>query len=186
MFSRSSTPSRPTRPCPPVPPSETAVDSSPRASLRPSLKALDSFPPVPALPANIPCSAPLPEFCPVLISGLSSGYTDPRQVIVTLETCTASYKITLATLTSRASLLATFLQDLKPVAPALTLSAAPSHIMLSAPSPTASEDTASVYSRQSEVESSFTTIFSNHLRTADLLPPTPSTAVSSLDSPSTP
>ena len=165
--SRSSTPSRPTRPVPPVPSSESGTPiSSPTTSLRPSLKVLDNFPPVPALPANIP-SAPLPPaFEPIMLSGVPIGIADTSKIIVAIETCTETFKVSFGTLCSRPSYLASYLQSVLPPPP--------------------SPDDASVYSEQSEVDGSFHSIFRNHLATSGLLPSSASTMHIFLDRPSAP
>lgn len=169
VASRSSTPSRPTRPCPPVPPTESSPEPSPTPSLRPSLKVLDSFPPVPALPANLPSSAPPPPFDAILLSPAPSSISDPSKIIVSIETTTVTYKTTLGTLMSRPSFLSSYLESLLPSLPS-----------------TEDEDEVSVYSRQSEVEGSFHSIFHNHLTTSGLLPPPVSTMHIFLDRPSAP
>ena len=83
------------------------------------------------------------------------GVADRKKVIVTIETCTETFKVTLGTLCSRPSFLASYL-----------------HSQLPPPSPVTPcvEDEASVYSRQSGAEDSFHSIFRNHLTTSGLLP----------------
>lgn len=173
VASRSSTPPRPSRPCPPPPAPEPEPLSEPTtpASLRPSLKVLDSFPPVPALPSNVSPGPLPPAFDAILLSGPLTGIVDPDKTLVTIETCTMTYKTTFATLTSRPSFLASYLESILP------------------PPPTAqSEDEESVYSRQSMMDSSFNSIFRHHLTTSGLIPS--STSVSTihifLDRPSAP
>ena len=169
---RASTSPCPTRPVPSIPGVESSPEPSPTPSLRPSLKMLDSFPPVPALPANVPSIVLPPPFDPILISGMPIlGVADRRKVIVTVETCTETFKVTLGTLCSRPSFLASYLQSqLPPPSPA---------------SPSV-EDEASVYSRQSEVEDSFHSIFRNHLTTSGLLPLSSAGMHIFLDRPSAP
>jgi hypothetical protein len=101
-------PPRPTRAPPPAPP------------LRPSLKAKpvsateESFPTPPPLPINLPTSPSPPPFNPILVSEIPSGVVDPSKIIITLETCTTTYRTTLDTLTSRPSHLSTYVSSLFP------------------------------------------------------------------------
>lgn len=106
-------PPRPTRAPPPPPP----VHISP--SIRPSLKPTavqNSEDPyqVPPLPANIPTSPIPPPFRPILVSEVPTGAVDPSKIIVTLETCTTTYRSTLDTLRSRPSHLSSYLTSLFP------------------------------------------------------------------------
>ncbi|KAG8898313.1 hypothetical protein FRB99_007534 [Tulasnella sp. 403] len=97
-----------------------------RSSLRPIVPPLTPFPTPPArtmtpLPASETLS-PLPipplaipaPFEPVLVSPSSPTFLpkniNPRQFIITLETCTQSFRTTLATLTSHPSFLADFFE----------------------------------------------------------------------------
>lgn len=85
-------------------------------SLRPSLK-IRSVPSseerdvVPPLPSSVPPSPP-PPFKAILVSELPTYPVDPDRVIVTLETCTTTYRTTLATINSRPSHLSKHLQSL--------------------------------------------------------------------------
>lgn len=153
---RSTTPSRPTRPPPPAPeedeaPSPATSSPSTPSPRRPSLKVLDSFPPVPALPANLLPSPPQPEFEAILLSSPPHTSTDPNKVIVTIETATQTYKTTLKTLTSRPSYLSTYLQDL-----------------LSAPETDEADDDKRD-SRISDADSSFRYMFRQHLASTGLV-----------------
>ncbi len=165
--SRCSTPSRPTRAVPPTP-----VEPNSSPSIRPSLKVLDSFPPVPALPVNLPSSPPQPPFEPILLSAAPVNVVDPRKTIVSIETCTATYKTTLSTLTSRPSFLASYLEKMFRTS--------------DSKSEEPDEDEESVYSRQSEAEGSFNSIFRNHLAASGLLSTTSTTIQLFLDRPSAP
>lgn len=150
----------------PTPPSHTSPLPSQR-SLRPSLKAksqssIDVFR-VPALPAHLAQSPPQPPFEPVLISGVPSGMIDTSTVLVTLETCTATYKSTLKSLTSRPSQLCSYLHSLFPRL-------------------RQNSDASSIYSTASDDMSSYR----NHLASQGLLPQAPVTIHIFLDRPSAP
>lgn len=104
-------PPRPTRAPPPAP--------TPAPSLRPSLKPTsihfgDEPSCVPALPANISASPPPPDFRPILISDVPTGAIDPSKIIVTLETCTTTYRTALDTIKSRPSYLSSYIASLFP------------------------------------------------------------------------
>ncbi|KAI0347271.1 hypothetical protein BDW22DRAFT_1404881 [Trametopsis cervina] len=168
--SRSTTPSRPTRPIPPTPieeeaEPETPSPSSPRSrhKSRPSLKVLSEFPPVPALPLNIPPSPPQAPFDPILISPAPAGAVDRSKIIVSIETSTTTYKATLNTLTSRPSFLSSYLQTLMRAQ---------------------EEEPTSSVPRDSE--SSFNSIFHKHLASSGLLPPSSTSIHIFLDRPSAP
>ncbi|KAF8655312.1 hypothetical protein AX16_003209 [Volvariella volvacea WC 439] len=66
----------------------------------------------PELSQQFMAISPRPTFEPVLISNTASNAIDLSKVIVMLETCTTTYKTMLSTITSRASLLATYLKGL--------------------------------------------------------------------------
>lgn len=112
------TPKRPRKPhrqLPRVPSPAPSSSSSPRPSLksRSSTAVEDPPPDVPPLPLHIPLSAPVPPFSPILVSTpLGQDTGDSSKVIVTLETCTTTFKSTLATLCSRPSFLADYLTSL--------------------------------------------------------------------------
>ncbi|KAJ6485115.1 hypothetical protein C8R47DRAFT_548060 [Mycena vitilis] len=90
------------------------VQSTPTLVLRPSLKTkrTDSVDAVPALPANIPATPAPPAFNPILISEIPSSMADRSRIIVSLETCTETYKTTLDTLSSRPSHLSSYIASL--------------------------------------------------------------------------
>lgn len=110
------TPKRPPKPYRAVPPAPSPTPSS-SSSLRPSLKsrsstAVEDPPHVPPLPSHIPLSGPVAPFTPILVSAPPGPDIDPSRIIVTLETCTSTYKSTLSTLSSRPSFLADYLISL--------------------------------------------------------------------------
>ncbi|CAL1700726.1 unnamed protein product [Somion occarium] len=167
--SRSSTPSRPTRAPPPIPIEENAPVTSPPLSLRPSLKSCsppnsEYFPPVPALPANVPPSPPQMPFEPILLSPAPVGTIDPSKIIVSVETCTNTFRTTLQTLTSRPSFLSTYLKSLLP-------------------SKEGDDDEVSV---RSAADSAFNSIFHHHLTSSGLLTQTSTNIHIFLDRPSAP
>lgn len=167
--SASSTPSRPSRPIPPPPISEedstSSIPNTP--SLRPALKVLDAFPPVPALPVNLPASPPQVPFDPILLSSPPASNMDPAKVIVSLETSTVTHKTTMKTLMSRPSKLAKYLQAL-------------------VPPPDSAVEPETPISRSSETDGSFTAIFHRHLASSGLLLPNASSLHVFLDRPSAP
>ncbi|KII95139.1 hypothetical protein PLICRDRAFT_97169 [Plicaturopsis crispa FD-325 SS-3] len=167
----STSPPRPTRAPPPLPLDAPTLAPAP-VPRRPSLKRgsprnSDYYPPVPLLPNNIPSSPVQPPFEPILMSAIPNGATDPSKVIVTLETCTATLRTTMSTLTSRPSYLSTYLNTLM--------------------FPRRESD-ASVASNDSSFvpDSSFNSIFRNHLTSSGLLPMSPTNVHIFLDRPSAP
>ena len=74
-------------------------------------------PSVPPLPSHIAASAQPPPFTPILIAEPSLPAANPEKLIVTLETCTHTYRTTLFTLTSRPSYLAKYFLSLYPPPP---------------------------------------------------------------------
>ncbi|KAG8749392.1 hypothetical protein FRC12_013436 [Ceratobasidium sp. 428] len=101
------------------------------SSRQPLLRSALSKPPSPTKPTNGPFlpllppprqspkeapTTPLLPFHPVLLSGVPTHPIPPSQVVVTLETSTLSQRTTVATLTSRPSRLASYLQALVPSA----------------------------------------------------------------------
>ncbi|KAH6914850.1 hypothetical protein BKA70DRAFT_556616 [Coprinopsis sp. MPI-PUGE-AT-0042] len=84
-------------------------------SLRPSLKIRSTLstsdeavvPPLPSVPPS-PCH----PFKPILMSDLPKLPVDPEKVVITIETCTATYKTTLETVKSRPSYLSRYLDSL--------------------------------------------------------------------------
>ncbi|TFK43479.1 hypothetical protein BDQ12DRAFT_731497 [Crucibulum laeve] len=115
-------PPRPTRAppsAPSLPPTNNQPSPSFQPSLRPSLKqrtsssAEETFP-VPPLPANIPLCPSSPPFRPILMSEVPGGQVDPSKIIVTIETCTTTFKTTLETIYSRPSHLSSYVSSLFP------------------------------------------------------------------------
>ncbi|EIN10371.1 hypothetical protein PUNSTDRAFT_43308 [Punctularia strigosozonata HHB-11173 SS5] len=150
----------PIGPLPPVPGPSTAT------RLRPSMKPRGSSPPssgefcppVPALPAHVTTSPPQPPFDAILLSDAPPGNADPKKTIVVLETSTATYKTTLATLTSSESHLSTYLTSLREDGEDEVVVG--SH----------ADDTASVYSTQSETNTDlFNSLFQRHLATTGVI-----------------
>ena len=192
---RSHTPPRPTRPvpecpveCPSVSPSvsecstTSAYTGSPQSCttltaspLRSSLKTRSpqptvytpESPPVPALPENLSCSPPQPPFDAILLSPPLTGHVDPSKVIVSLETSTKTHRTTLGTLMSRPSFLSSFLAELLPAR-------------------RRDSDATSMYSEVSEADSSFNSIFHQHLASSGLLKQASTTMHVFLDRPSAP
>lgn len=112
------------------PPSPTKTTSGPFLPLLPPPKAEKVTPP----------SSPLPPFHPVLMSSVPTHPAPPSQIIVTLETSTVSQRTTVATLISRPSRLASYLQALVPSA------------------------------NKDDSDSSFSSLFAAHLAQAGLVP----------------
>lgn len=99
----SPTRSKPLRPCPEPPVHATG----------PTLKSTSpSQPAVPVLPLNVTPTPPQPPFTPILLSPVPDVLLDLSSLIVTLDTSTCSFRTTYATLTSRPSHLAQYLQAL--------------------------------------------------------------------------
>ncbi|KAF9075733.1 hypothetical protein BDP27DRAFT_1212116 [Rhodocollybia butyracea] len=105
-------PTPPSRPSCPLPPSQS--QTSFRSSLKVKSQSSIDATRVPSLPAHVASSPPQAPFEPVLVSSIPSGIVDPSTVLVTVETCTATYKTTFKTLTSRPSHLADYLVSLFP------------------------------------------------------------------------
>ncbi|KAJ7591043.1 hypothetical protein C8J56DRAFT_551039 [Mycena floridula] len=101
-------------PLPPLPQSEVDSDEEEPELYDPRTKPGSEFrfPQVPALP-HLTIPSP-PAFKPLLLSDLPSFLVDRSKVIVTLETCTATFRTTLETLTSRPSYLASYMESLFP------------------------------------------------------------------------
>ncbi|KAJ7498864.1 hypothetical protein FB451DRAFT_1117609 [Mycena latifolia] len=94
-----------------------AVPTAPSLALRPSLKArrtesVSASSVVPALPANVSPTPVPPPFNPILVSDAPSSTADRSRIIVSLETCTSTYKTTLDTLSSRPSFLSSYIASL--------------------------------------------------------------------------
>jgi hypothetical protein len=116
---------RPPRAAPsPVPDIHRSPSLSKRSSLKPKSIALthsssssEDPPSVPPLPSHIAASTQPPHFSPILITEPSTAALNPEKVIITLETCTQTYRTTLSTLASRPSHLAKYLFSLYPPPP---------------------------------------------------------------------
>lgn len=67
-------------------------------------------------PRELEFSAPLtpPPFDPILFSDLPDHLVDRSKVVVTIETCTVTYRTTIATLTCRPSFLSSYVDSLFP------------------------------------------------------------------------
>ncbi|RDX55597.1 hypothetical protein OH76DRAFT_1468827 [Lentinus brumalis] len=165
-------PPPPTRP-PPSLPSISDFDSelAPVRAMSPSSRArsvkspLDCFPSVPPLPAGVLTSRPQSPFGAILVSPAPNSSPDPAKIIVSLETSTATHRTTMSTLVSRPSHLASYLVGLFP---------------------SAENDTHSVYSTASEVDSSFNSIFNHHLASTGILAQASTNLHIFLDRPSAP
>ena len=157
----STSPPRRTRAPPPhIPPSPPSLRTS--LKMAPPSSAGDA-PRVPSLPANIAASPPPPVFKPILVSEVPTSAIDTSKIIVTLETCTVSYRTTVDTLTSRPSHLSSYISSL---------------FRKSRPE----SDTSSVYSTASDDMSAFR----HHLTSQGLLPKASFSMHIFLDRPSTP
>ncbi|KAJ7129607.1 hypothetical protein C8R44DRAFT_614890 [Mycena epipterygia] len=145
-----------------------AVPTTPSLVLRPSLKtkrteSVDASSVVPALPVNISPTPLPPPFNAILVSEAPSPSADRSRIIVSLETCTTTYKTTMDTLSSRPSFLSSYITSL--------FGRRRSDSVASSVYSTASEDM-STYRR--------------HLTSQGLLPPTSSAVHIFLDRPSDP
>jgi len=114
-------PTRQPEPASSPPASTTSRPSSLRSSLKTKHTASKEYislaPQVPPLPANIPPAPTPPPFRAILISEVPTGTVDCSKIIVTLETCTMTYRTTLETLQSRSSHLSSYLASLLPKSP---------------------------------------------------------------------
>ncbi|KAJ7276460.1 hypothetical protein B0H12DRAFT_991542, partial [Mycena haematopus] len=105
-------------PLPPIPSEENLHSSSTPLPCSPSLSPLDQIvhvdvsSAVPPLPANISSSPAPPPFNPILVSEAPPSTADLSRVIISLETCTATFKTTLDTLSSRPSRLSSYIASL--------------------------------------------------------------------------
>ena len=113
----SKTPPCPVRAPPPAPISQISPTHPP--SRRSSMKShsrtastADDAPTVPPLPPHIVASSQPPPFHAILVSDPPSMIMDASKIMVTLETCTATYRTTLSTINSRPSHLSKFLSTL--------------------------------------------------------------------------
>ncbi|KAF7355366.1 hypothetical protein MSAN_01453200 [Mycena sanguinolenta] len=96
---------------------DRAVLKTPTLVLRPSLKtrrtdSVDALSTVPALPAHISATPVPPAFNPILLSEAPPSTADLSKVIISLETCTATFKTTFDTLSSRPSRLSSYIASL--------------------------------------------------------------------------
>lgn len=139
-------PGRPTRVHPHPP---TASDTQKKLP-PPPLSTL--FPAVPPISAHLPSPSSPPPFDCILLSPAPPSAIDFSKLLVTLETCTATHRTTFGTLTSRASRLASYLKSLFSDIDEESDPEAPS---LSSPGE----------------NSSFHSIFHNHLASSGLLSP---------------
>ena len=133
--------------------------------LRRNKSPLDYFPPVPPLPSSALPTPPQSPFQAILVSPVPNGSLDPSRIIVSLETSTATQRTTMSTLISRPSHLASYLLGLFP---------------------STEEDTRSVYSTASDVDSSFNSIFNHHLASSGILKHASTNLQIFLDRPSAP
>ncbi|THH19877.1 hypothetical protein EW146_g1397 [Bondarzewia mesenterica] len=168
LLKESTQPAKPTRPPPPAP---VSSEPSTRSSLKrsPSLPISSQFPQVPPLPAHLTLSPPPPPFECILLSSVPTIAIDMSKIIVTLETCTATHRTTLTTLTSRPSHLADYLKSLFRWR---------------------HDSTASLQSQASDSmgspDSSFNSVFHHHLTSSGLLPQSATNIHVFLDRPSSP
>ncbi|PPQ98497.1 hypothetical protein CVT24_003988 [Panaeolus cyanescens] len=122
-------PPRPNRDPPPAPipipaPVPMAIQpsssNSSNLSRRSSLKVRtistssreEEAPIVPPLPPHIAASTQPPPFTAILLSEPPSNMIDPSKLIITIETCTQTYKTTFATINSRPSHLSEYVQSI--------------------------------------------------------------------------
>ena len=167
----STTPPRPSRAPPPTPEDpDNSSTPTPLQRVRSAIKNTtppqsEYSPPVPELPANIPTSPPQPAFEPILVSSIPTTPIDPAKLIVSVETSTNTHRTTLKTLLSRPSYLATYVKSILP---------------------SREMDEMSLRSQTSEAESSFNSIFHNHLTSSGFLHQSSTTIHIFLDRPSAP
>ena len=103
-------PPRPTR-APPLAPASQSL--SRRSSLKAKLVHVSQgAPAVPEVPPHVIASVQPPPFSAILISDPPSVKVDPSMTIVTLETCTTTYRTTVNTINSRPSHLSDFISSL--------------------------------------------------------------------------
>ncbi|KAI5124838.1 hypothetical protein M0805_005468 [Coniferiporia weirii] len=137
----------------------------------------DCFTGAPQLPIDLASALPQPPFEPVLMSNLPANMhkTDPRKLIIVLETSGAMLKSTLSTLTARPSCLATYLIDLV----ASTNAEGGSFSQAQTPSEEVAEGVSPHSQRSEFLESDyddesyagFDSLFQNHLATAGIINP---------------
>ncbi|KAF8843135.1 hypothetical protein BDN67DRAFT_964777 [Paxillus ammoniavirescens] len=158
-------PSCPTRPLPPAPVEARRPSLKPR--LRPSSSGSSN--PVPALPTNIAPTPPQPPFDAILLSSAPDSAIDPSKIVITLETCTMTYRTSLRSLTSRPSYLSSYITSL--LSPA--------------------SETASIYSNASDASlaqqnNRFNSAFYDHLASSGCLRQSSTNIHVFLDRPSAP
>jgi hypothetical protein len=103
-------PPRPTR-APPLTP--VSQSSSRRSSIKTKLlQVSQDAPAVPEVPPHVVASVQPPPFSAILISDPPSLKVDSSMTIVTLETCTTTYRTTINTINSRPSHLSEFISSL--------------------------------------------------------------------------
>ncbi|KAI0307166.1 hypothetical protein B0F90DRAFT_1685818 [Multifurca ochricompacta] len=143
-------PARPARPAPPPPlASDTTVLMTHKKLPSPPLSL---FPAVPSFPTHLANPSPPQPFECILLSSVPPNAIDFSKVLITLETCTATHRTTLSTLTSRPSHLANYLKSL-----------------FSDTDKELNPDTTSLYSRTEN--GSFSSVFHNHLTSSGFLSP---------------
>lgn len=124
---------------------------------------------IPSLPADTDLIPPQLPFEAILLSPIPDGAVDPSKLIVTLETCTTTYRTLLRSLVSRPSHLSRYITSLlSPVS-----------------------ETASIYSNVSDASSvqrsnGFNSVFRDHLASSGILPQTFTGIHIFLDRPSAP
>ncbi|KAI0638169.1 hypothetical protein C8Q77DRAFT_1153838 [Trametes polyzona] len=165
-------PSRPPPSIPSIPDYDSEVaPARPVSPLRPSPKTMpppntaEYFSPAHSTQSGVSTAPPQSPFDAILVSPVPNGTLDPSKIIVSLETSTATHRTTMATLVSRPSHLSSYLLGLFP---------------------SADSDTRSVYSTNSEVESSFNSIFHHHLASSGVLAHASTNLHIFLDRPSAP
>ena len=157
-----------------VPQARSSGSASPAAHLsssRPTLLAYSPAPSrsIPSLPADTDLTPPQPPFEAILLSPIPDGAIDPSKLIITLETCTTTYRTSLRSLVSRPSHLSRYITSLlSPVS-----------------------ETASIYSNVSDASSVqrsnvFNSVFRDHLASSGFLPQSSTGIHVFLDRPSTP
>ncbi|KAG8218852.1 hypothetical protein J3R82DRAFT_4531 [Butyriboletus roseoflavus] len=149
-------------------PSPPAQRSSSRPTLLPHPHSRAPSRSTPTLPADADPIPPPPPFEAILISSIPDGAIDPSKLIVTLETCTTTYRTSLRSLVSRPSHLSRYVTSL--LSPG--------------------SETASLYSNASEISLSqhsnwFNSLFRDHLASSGCLPQSSSIHIF-LDRPSAP
>lgn len=168
----SSTPSVPLSDHVPHPRSSSSASPAPhRSSSRPTLLAHSRAPSrsTPVLPADVDPIPPPPPFEAILLSSIPEGAVDPSKVIVTLETCTTTYRTLLRSLVSRPSHLSRYITSLlSPVS-----------------------ETTSIYSNTSDTSLAqhgnwFNSVFREHLASSGCLPQSSAGIHVFLDRPSAP